>query len=84
MREQVTKAEFKKLYMKHRTVGDGWSDDYWEHFYAPRDDTSRFFFTAPETPRHDRMFISSDPVSVHLFFMTSESEDSLFDYPGKE
>ena len=84
MTEKVSKAELKRLYVKHRSKDDGWTDDYWEHFFAPMDETNRFTFTPPETPRHDRMFISSDPVSVHIFFMTSESEERLFDYPGKE
>ena len=33
MRKELTKTEFKKMYMKYRTDGDGWSDEYGEHFY---------------------------------------------------
>lgn len=83
MRKELSKMEFKKMYMKHRTDGDGWSDKYWEHFYEHQEG-QQYFFTAPETPEHTRMFISGDSASVHLFFMTSESEESFFDYPGKE
>ena len=83
MQKELTKAEFKKAYMSYRTDGDGWTDDYWDHFYENQPD-KKFFFTAPETPAHDRMFISESGRQVHLFFMTSESEESLFDYPGKE
>ena len=83
MRKELTKTEFKKMYMKHRTDGDGWSDEYWEHFYEHKE-ANQYLFTEPETPEHTRMFISGDHNSVHLFFMTSDSEESLFDYPGKE
>ena len=83
MRKDLTKMEFKKMYMKYRTDGDGWSDEYWEHFYEQQK-AKRYFFTEPETPEHTRMFISGSHDSVHLFFMTSDSEESFFDYPGKE
>jgi hypothetical protein len=75
--------EFKKMYMDYRTDGDGWTDDYWEHFYEHKKG-AQYFFTEPETPEHNRMYISSSRASVHLFFMTSDSEERLFDYPGKE
>ena len=71
------------MYMKYRTEGDGWSDKYWEHFYEHKE-AKKYLFTEPETPNHNRMFISGGQGSVHLFFMTSDSEESFFDYPGKE
>lgn len=75
--------EFKKKYMDYRTDGDGWSDDYWEHFYE-KQEGKRYFFDEPETPAHTRMFISADQVSVRLFFLTLDAEENFFDYPGKE
>ena len=83
MSKELTKAEFQKMYMKYRTDGDGWSDEYWEHFYEHQKG-GKYFFEAPETPEHKRMFINSSPGSVHLYFMTLEAEESFFDYPGKE
>ena len=83
MEKELTKMEFKKMYMNYRTDGDGWSDEYWEHFYEQQK-AKKYFFTEPETPEHKRMFISESHDSVHLFFMTSDSEESFFDYPGKE
>ena len=83
MAKELTKMEFKKMYMKYRTDGDGWSDEYWEHFYEPQKAT-KYFFTEPETPGHTRMFVSGGQGSVHLFFMTSDAEEGFFDYPGKE
>ncbi|NNF67820.1 MAG: hypothetical protein HKM98_09965 [Gammaproteobacteria bacterium] len=83
MKKELSKRQFKKMYMKYRTDGDGWTDDYWDHFFEKRN-VKRFFFTAPETPAHDRMFISQDAISAHLFFMSSDSEERLFDHPGKK
>jgi len=83
MDKELTKLEFKKMYMNYRTDGDGWSDDYWNHFYENQEG-KKYFFTEPETPAHTRMFISESGNSLHLFFMTSDSEESFFDYPGKE
>ena len=83
MTKELTKMEFKKMYMNYRTEGDGWSNDYWDKFYE-QENTKQFLFTEPETPEHKRMFISSSNVSVHLFFMTPDAEDGFFDYPGKE
>ena len=71
------------MYMIYRTDGDGWSDEYWEHFYEQQE-TKQYFFTEPETPEHTRMFISEGHDSVHLFFMTLDAEEGFFDYPGKE
>jgi len=71
------------MYMNFRTDGDGWSDEYWDHFYENQTN-NLYFFTEPETPEHTRMFISGGQGSVHLFLMTEESEEGLFDYPGKE
>ena len=83
MRKELTKTEFKKMYMKYRTDGDGWSDKYWEHFFEHQNG-NRYFFEEPETPEHKRMFINKSHDSVHLYFMTLDSEESFFDYPGKE
>ena len=83
MKGELSKSEFKKMYMKYRTEGDGWSDKYWDHFYE-RQTAKKYFFTEPETPEHTRMLISDSKDSVHLFFMSEEAEERLFDYPGKE
>ena len=83
MKKELTKMEFKKMYMNYRTDGDGWSDKYWGHFYEQQE-AKQYFFTEPETPEHTRMFISEGHDSVHLFFMTLDAEEGFFDYPGKE
>jgi hypothetical protein len=82
-KKELSKSEFKKVYMNYRAADDGWSDSYWDHFYEQQE-AKRFFFTEPETPGHTRMFISEDAISVHIFFMSDDSEERLFDYPGKK
>ena len=83
MKKELTKMGFKKMYMNYRTDGDGWSDDYWDQRYENKK-AKRYFFTEPETRKHTRMFISESHDSLHLFFMTLDSEESFFDYPGKD
>jgi hypothetical protein len=40
----------------------------------------------PKCPKHDQMWIVSDNAvkEYRLFFMTEESTENFFDYPGKE
>lgn len=83
MDKGLSKAEFKKMYMTYRTDGDGWSDNYWDHFYENQKG-KRYYFDPPETPAHTRMFISESGDKVSLFFMSEEAEERFFDYPGKE
>ena len=83
MQKELSKMEFKKLYMNYRKDGDGWSDEYWDHFYENQQ-AKKYFFTEPETPDHSRMFINESGDRVCLFFMTLDAEESFFDYPGKE
>ena len=83
MKKELTKMEFKKVYMNYRTDGDGWSIEYWDKRYKQQK-AKQYFFTKPKTPDHTRMFISESDDSLHLFFMTLDAEESFFDYPGKE
>ena len=83
MKKELTKSEFKKMYLNYPTDGDGWSNNYSDQFYENQK-AKQYFFTEPKTPEHTRMFISESQDSLHLFLMTLDSEESLFDYPGKE
>ena len=33
MDKEVSKAEFKRAYMRLRGSHSGWTDDYWQHFF---------------------------------------------------
>lgn len=83
MKKELSKAEFKEMYMNYRTEGDGWTDDYWDKFYEQQEG-KKYFFTEPETSEHGSMFVSEGHGSLHLFFMDDDAEERLFDYPGKE
>ena len=83
MEEEVTKAEFKDFYSRYATPNSGWTEEYWNHFYE-REEGKRYFFTKPEGPESTRMFIVSDSDHHRMIFLTEESEESFFDFPGKE
>lgn len=82
MEKEVSKAEFKKAYMRYREDDDGWTDDYWNHSFE-NEEGKRYFLAPPESPRHSRLFITTNANRRHMYFLTLESEESLFDYPGK-
>ena len=83
MEEEVTKAKFKALYFKYATPNSGWTVDYWNQFYEA-EIGKRYFFTAPNSPESVRMFIVSGDNKHRLIFLTEDSEESFFDFPGKE
>jgi hypothetical protein len=45
----------------------------------------KYLLEEPETPEHTRMMIVTDNGrnEYRLFFMTEESEEYFFDFPGK-
>lgn len=83
MEEEITKQEFKGFYFKYATPNSGWTEEYWNHFYE-QEIGKRYFFTRPESPESTRMFIVSDVDKHRMIFLTEESEESFFDFPGKE
>ena len=65
----------------------GWSLDYWNnHFEHEEKPSMKYLAEEPQTPEHTRMFIVSDSEAreCRLFFMTEESEENFFDFPGKD
>jgi hypothetical protein len=83
---EVTKDQFKEIYF--RLGGgpqSGWTADYWQKFFEEAAKPgSRFLIQEPTSPEHDRMCIVADGQEYRLFFLTEESLENLFDYPGKE
>ena len=43
----------------------------------------RYFLEPPESPRHNRLFLTTDSERRHMYFLTLEQEEGFFDYPGK-
>lgn len=81
--KEVTKAEFKTLYFKYSLPNSGWTQDYWNKFFE-NEEGKKYFFQAPVTANHTSMFITSDKETRRIVFMTEESEEAFFDFPGKE
>ena len=86
--KEVPKGKFKEIYF--RLGGgkySGWTADYWQKFYEDEVKPGwKFMVQEPESPKHGRMWIVADDAAkeYRLFFMTEESTENFFDYPGKE
>ena len=63
-------------------LGDGWTPEYWDKFYAPEKEGERYFVKLPESPKEDRMFIVSGLGTTRIVFLTDEAEESFFTAPG--
>lgn len=86
--EEVTKERFKEVYFR-LGGGDssGWTADYWRKYFEDEVEPGwRFMVEGPGSPGHDRMWIVADQESkeYRLFFLTEQSTEDFFDYPGKE
>jgi hypothetical protein len=83
METEVTKDEFKDLYFKYATPNSGWTLDYWNRFFE-NGQGKKYFFSKPSTPQSTRMFIIDEGDIHRMIFLTEDSEESFFDFPGKE
>ena len=86
--QEVGKERFKEMYFR---LGDGkttgWTLDYWNEFFElEKKPGMKYLVEEPPTPEHTRMMVVADfhAREYRLFFMTEESEESFFDFPGKE
>ncbi len=78
--KEVTKEQFKEIYLK---LGGG-AETGWSQFEHERRPGMKYLVEEPKTPEHTRMMIVTDYGSneYRLFFMTEESEESFFEFPG--
>lgn len=77
----VSKAGFREAYFLHARPNDGWTLEYWDQFLEPeREPPMRYRVYPPDSAAHVRMMIVSDFAAREhrLFFMTEESEQSVF------
>ncbi len=86
--KEVTKEKFRELYFR-LGGGDssGWTADYWQKFFEDEVRPGwKFMVEEPRSPEHDSMWIvtDNDKKEYRLFFMTDQSTEDFFDYPGKE
>jgi hypothetical protein len=86
--QEVPKEKFKEIYFRlGGGNATGWTADYWQKFYEDNVKPGwKFKVQEPESPQHDSMMIVSDGSAkeYRLFFMTEESMERFFDFPGKE
>ena len=82
MKKGVSKAEFKQAYMHYRRDNDGWTDDYWQHFFE-EEEGKRYSLSPPESLQHNRLFISSNSGGHSMYFLTLQEEEGFFDNPDK-
>jgi hypothetical protein len=85
--KEVTKKQFKEIYFRlGGGAASGWSPEYWNKFFEDEKRPGmKYLLEEPETPQHTRMMIVTDydRYEYRLFFLTEESEESLFDFPDK-
>lgn len=82
--KEVTKEQFKEVYFRLGGGAEtGWSLEYWNSFYeTEKRPGMKYLLEEPETPEHTRMMIVDSGNEYRLFFMTEESEESFFIFPG--
>lgn len=82
MRE-VTKDEFKRVYLARGGADSGWTLDYWDRCIEPHATPAmRFVLEEPPTPQHTRMMIVAGRHEHRLFFLTEDAEESFFEFPS--
>ncbi len=78
MMAEITKDEFKRLFLKYGN--EGWGLGYWERFYEKEE--ARWEFDGPPTKERNRMFIVTDfgskPPVHRMVFMSEEGEEEFF------
>ena len=83
----VTKEQFKEIYFKYGGgEATGLGLDYWKQFFENENKQDmKYLLEEPKTPEHTRMMIVTDNGrnEYRLFFMTEESEESFFNFPGQ-
>ena len=82
MRE-VSKAEFKRVYVERGGADSGWTLDYWDQCIEPHaTPTMRFVLEEPPTSQHTRMMIVAGANEHRLFFLTEDAEERFFEFPS--
>ena len=85
--KEATKGQFKEIYFKLGGGAEtGWGLEYWNTFFEDEKRPGmKYLLEEPETPAHTRMMIVADydRNEYRLFFLTEESEESLFDFPDE-
>ncbi len=84
--KEVSKEKFKKVYFEHGMERDGWDSECWENtFESPNNLDMKYKVKFSVSEDENRMMIISDynQREYRLFFLTEESEESMFFQSGK-
>lgn len=79
--QEVTKEEFKEIFLQYGKSSEGWGADYWEKFYEkPKKENMKYFVRLPSNSDESRMMVVADYSAneYRLFFMSEDQEESFF------
>jgi hypothetical protein len=77
--QEITKEAFKEMYFKYATPDSGWTEDYWNTMFEA-EEGKKYFFSTPEKPESNRMFIVTDTQKRSMVFLTENAEDLFFGF----
>jgi hypothetical protein len=78
--QEISKSEFKQLYLRYNTPDSGWTKEYWNEFFEA-EVGKKYFFRKPDTPGCTRMMIVSDKDVRRMIFLTDDAEERFFSFP---
>jgi hypothetical protein len=80
--QQVSKVEFKRMYDKHGSEGNGWTPGYWHEVLEPVADMT-WHVAPPASSDQTRMLIVTDYQAneIRMVFLSEETEDAFFRGP---
>ena len=83
--QEVSKARFQAVYAEYGRDADGWTQAYWQRFYATdRVPPMKYKVELPQHPDQTRMMIVDDFAAREhrLFFISDQAEERLFEPMG--
>ena len=87
MEKEISKEEFKKIFMEQASAQSGWTQEYWDEFYENKEG-QKYLLTVPTDVNAKSMNIMSDYTggkeSHRIFFLTEDDVEDFYDFPGKE
>jgi hypothetical protein len=77
--QQVTKAEFRRIYEQFGSEANGWTSQNWDQNFEPLFDVT-WHLAMPASPSADRMLVVTDFTSheIRMVFLEEEAEESFF------
>ena len=79
--KEVTKEEFKKIFLKYGKASDGYGEESWNKFYRNNTEENMIFkVSLPNNIKKNRMIIVTDYQNkeYRLFFVDIDQEEYFF------